>query len=171
METKKVNAKANAKATNKKQTLVKDDMEKAIAKAEKLAKIEQNKTARLEKAIARLETLKQGAKENAVGFANITLKRTHQVRALNVSVQSAINSLNAFIKEVAKAANLDKKLIAAMKGEAAQTLLQQVTNETLPLYVDNKGNYKVESLYRIVANKAKNTELRTILNNINKAQK
>lgn len=148
-----------------------DNMEKQVAKAEKAAKAEANKVKRLEKATKRLETLKQGAKENTLGFANITLKRTHQVRALNVSVQGAIDSLNTLIKEVAKSANLEKKIIAALKGEAAKTLLQQVTDNTLPLYIDNKGNYKAEALYRLVASKAKNSELRQILNNLNKATK
>lgn len=154
-----------------KQVQVLDDMEKQVAKAEKAAKIEANKAKRLEKAIKRLETLKQGAKENTLGFANITLKRTHQVRALNVSVQGAIDSLNNLIKEVAKAANLEKKIIAALKGEAAKTLLQQVTEKTLPIYIDDKGNYKAESLYRLVASKAKNSELRALLNNLKKAAK
>lgn len=154
-----------------KQVKALDDMEKQIKKVEKAAKAEANKARRLEKATKRLETLKQGAKENTLGFANITLKRTHQVRALNVSVQGAIDCLNNLIKEVAKAANLEKKIIAALKGEAAKTLLQQVTDNTLPLYIDNKGNYKAEALYRLVASKAKNSELRQILNNLNKATK
>jgi hypothetical protein len=154
-----------------KQVKALDDMEKQVAKAERAAKTEANKAKRLEKATERLEVLKQGAKENTIGFANVTLKRTHQERALNSSVQGAIDSLNLLIKEVAKAANLDKQTIAALKGESAKTLLQQVTNDTLPLYIDNKGLYKVETLYRLVASKAKNTELRTLLNNLNKATK
>ena len=152
-----------------KQVQALDNMEKQVAKAEKAAKAEANKTKRLENATNRLETLKQGAKENTLGFANITLKRTHKVRALNVSVQGAIDSLNTLIKEVAKAANLEKKIIAALKGEAAKTLLQQVTETTLPMYVDNKGNYKVETLYRLVASKSKNSDLRSLLNNLKKA--
>lgn len=154
-----------------KQVQVLDDMEKQVAKAEKSAKAEANKAKRLEKATDRLEALKQGAKENTTGFANITLKRTHQERALNVSVQCAIDSLNLLIKEVAKSASLDKKTIATLKGESARAILQQVTEKTLPLYVDNKGNYKVETLYRLVASKAKNTELRALLNNLNKGSK
>lgn len=171
METtaKKTNRNTNtAKANKANKAKALDTMEKEVAKAERLAKIEQNKAARLAKAANRLENLKQGAKETTKGFANVTLKRTHQVRAINVSVQGAIDSLNALIKEVAKAANLDKAIIAALKGEAALTLLQQVTNETLPLYIDNKGGYKVETLYRLIASKAKNAELRQILNNIKK---
>jgi hypothetical protein len=159
--------------TSKKQgtTIASDDMEKAVAKAEKAAKAAANKAKRLEKATERLETIKQGAKDNVVGFANVTLKRTHQVRACEVSVQGAINALNVLIKEIAKAAELDKNTIAALKGESAQTLLQQVTNETLPLYIDNKGLYKVETLYRLVASKAKNSDLRALLNNLKKAEK
>lgn len=164
------NANAKVNTTNKKQT-ANDDMEKAVAKAERLAKIEANKVKRLQKATERLEILKQGAKEDTLEFANITLKRTHQVRAINASVQGAIDALNMLIKEVAKAASLDKKTVATLKGEAAQAILQQITNDTLPLYVDGKGNYKVETLYRLVASKAKNNELRTLLNNINKASK
>lgn len=140
-----------------------DDMEKQVAKAEA------NKARRLEKATERLEALKQG--KDTKGFANVTLAKTHQERATSVNVQGAIDSLNTLIKEVAKAANLDKKIIAALKGEAASTLLQQVTEKTLPLYVDSKGNYKAEALYRLVASKAKNSELRQILNNLNKATK
>lgn len=144
-----------------------DDMQKKIAKAERLAKIEENKAKRLQKATEKFETLKQGAKEDAIGFANITLKRTHQVRAINASVQGAIDSLNNLIKEVAKAASLDKQTIATLKGESSKAILQQVTETTLPLYIDNKGNYKAESLYRLVASKAQNKELRALLNNIN----
>jgi S-adenosylmethionine:tRNA-ribosyltransferase-isomerase (queuine synthetase) len=157
------------KATKQVQAL--DNMEKQVVKAEKAAKAEANKAKRLENATKRLETLKQGAKENTLGFANITLKRTHQERALNISVQGAIDSLNNLIKEIAKAANLEKKVIAALKGEAAKTLLQQVTETTLPIYIDNKGNYKAESLYRLVASKAKNSDLRALLNNLKKAEK
>lgn len=154
-----------------KQAKALDNMEKQVAKAEKAAKVEENKAKRLEKATERLEALKQGAKENTLGFANITLKRTHQVRAINANVQGAIDSLNNLIKEVAKAASLDKQTIATLKGECAKAILQQVTEITLPLYVDNKGNYKAESLYRLVASKAKNSDLRALLNNLKKAEK
>lgn len=154
-----------------KQVQVLDDMEKQVAKAEKAAKAEANRAKRLEKATERLEVLKQGAKENATGFANITIKKTHQDRAINVSVQGAIDALNAFLKEVAKSAIPDKKVVAALKGESAQTILQQVTEKSLPLYIDNKGLYKVEMLYRLVACKAKNAELRALLNNLNKGSK
>lgn len=168
MKEKKENAAKAVKEVKTAKAL--DDMEKQIVKAEKAAKVEANKAKRLENAAKRLETLKQGAKEDTAGFANITLKRTHQVRALNVSIQGAIDSLNLLIKEVAKSANLDKKIVSALKGEAAQTLLQQVTDNTLPLYIDNKGNYKNETLYRLVASKTKNIELRQILNNLKKAE-
>lgn len=161
---------ANAKVTNKKQT-ANDNMEKAVAKAERLAKTEAYKAERLAKATERFELLKQGAKESTIGFANVTLKRTRQVNAMNASTQGAIDSLNAFIKKVAIANNFDKQIISALKSESAQTILQQVNETTLPLYIDNKGNYKVESLYRLVASKAKNSELRTLLNNMNKAAK
>lgn len=164
------NAKANkAKATGKKQT-ANDDMEKAVAKAERLAKIEANKAKRLEVATKRFKTLKQ-AKTNAVGFANMTIANVRTSNANNASVQGAINSLNSFIKQVASVNGLDKKIVATLKGEAAQTILQQVNETTLPLYIDNKGNYKVETLYRLIASKAKNNELRTLLNNIDKASK
>ncbi len=163
---------ANANATSKKQTTTaSDDMEKAVAKAERLAKAEAYKAERLKKATARLELIKQGAKEGTIGFANVTLKRTRQFNAMNANVQGAIDSLNAFIKQVAIANNFDKQIISALKSESAQTILQQVNETTLPLYIDNKGNYKVESLYRLVASKAKNSELRTLLNNMNKAAK
>jgi len=165
------NGKKNNPEKLGKKAVALDSMEKAVAKAEKATKAAANKAKRLEKATSRLEVLKQGAKENTTSFANITLKRTHQVRAMNASVQGAIDALNTLIKEVAKAAELDKKIIAALKGETAQTLLQQITNETLPLYIDNKGNYKVEALYRLVASKAKNSDLRALLNNLKKAEK
>lgn len=144
-----------------------DNMEKAVAKAERLAKIEVNRAKRLEAATARFEALKQ-VKASAKGFANITLSNVHTTNANSVSVQGAIDNLNAFIKQVAVANGLDKKIVAALKGEAAQTILKQVTDTTLPLYIDCKGLYKVESLYRLVASKAKNNELRTLLNNMDK---
>lgn len=162
-------AKVNATATSKKQT-ANDDMEKAVAKAERLAKIEANKAKRLEVATKRFETLKQ-AKTNAVGFANITIANVHTANANNANVQGAIDNLMAYIKQVATINGLDKKIVATLKGEAARAILQQVTETTLPLYIDNKGNYKVETLYRLVASKAKNNDLRTLLNNINKATK
>jgi hypothetical protein len=146
-----------------------DDMEKQIAKAEKAAKVEENKAKRLEKATERLEALKQG--KDTKGFANVTLAKTHQERATSANVQGAIDALNELIKEVAKASNLDKKTVSTLKGEAAKSILQQVNESTLPLYIDSKGNYKVESLYRLVASKAKNSELRTLLNNLKKAEK
>lgn len=152
-----------------KQVLALDDMEKQVAKAEKAAKVEENKTKRLEKATERLESLKQG--KDTKGFANVTLAKTHQERATTANVQGAIDALNVLIKEVAKASNLDKKTVSTLKGEAAKSILQQVNESTLPLYIDNKGNYKAESLYRLVASKAKNSELRQILNNLNKATK
>lgn len=166
METTANNAKANAKVntTSKKQT-ANDDMEKAVAKAERLAKIEANKAKRLEVATKRFETLKQ-VKINAVGFANTTIANVHTHNAINASVQGAIDALNVYIKQVASVNGLEKKIVAALKGEAAQTILQQVTNETLPLYIDNKGNYKVETLYRLIASKAKNSDLRALLNNL-----
>lgn len=165
----KATATSTAKATNKKQT-ANDEMEKAVAKAERLAKIEANKAKRLEVATKRFETLKQ-AKTNAVGFANITIANVHTANANNANVQGAIDNLMAYIKQVANINGLDKKIVATLKGEAAQSILQQVNETTLPLYIDNKGNYKVETLYRLVASKAKNNELRTLLNNINKAAK
>lgn len=160
-------ANTNAKATKATKATALDTMEKEVAKAERLAKIEQNKAKRLEKATARFEALKQ-VKASAKGFANVTLSNVHTANASNASVQGAIDSLNAFIKQVASVNGLDKKIVATLKGEAAQTLLQQVTNETLPLYIDNKGGYKVETLYRLIASKAKNTDLRQILNNLKK---
>ena len=111
----------------------------------------------------RFEALKQ-VKANAVGFADTTLANANKT-----SVQGAIDSLNAFIKQVAAENGLDKKIVAVLKAEAAQTILQQVTETTLPLYIDDKGLYKVESLYRLVASKAKNSELRTLLNNLKSA--
>lgn len=152
-----------------KQVQVLDDMEKQVAKAEKAAKAEANKAKRLENATKRFETLKQ-VKPCAKGFANVTLANVHTTNANNASVQGAIDSLNAFIKQVASINGLDKKTVAALKGEAAKSILQQVTEDTLPLYVDNKGNYKVETLYSLVASKAKNNELRAILNNLNKSE-
>lgn len=163
------NAKVNATATSKKQTAA-DEMEKAVAKAERLAKIEANKAERLAKATQRLEALKQ-VKASAVGFANVTIANFRTFNANKASVQGAIDSLNAYIKQVATVNGLDKKIVAALKGEAAQTILQQVNDATLPLFIDCKGNYKVESLYRLIASKANNSELRTLLNNINKAAK
>ena len=151
------------------QVQVLDDMEKQVAKAEKAAKVEENKAKRLEKATERLEALKQG--KDTKGFANVTLAKTHQERATTANVQGAIDALNVLIKEVAKASNLDKKTVATLKGEAAKSILQQVRENTLPLYIDNKGNYKVESLYRLVASKSKNSELRTLLNNLKKVEK
>lgn len=155
---------------NSSATSAMDNMEKAVAKAERIAKIEANRAKRLEVATARFEALKQ-VKASAKGFANITLANVHTTNANNVSVQGAIDSLNAFIKQVAAANGLDKKIVAALKGEAAQTILKQVTETTLPLYIDCKGLYKVESLYRLVASKAKNNELRTLLNNLEKSAK
>ena len=152
-----------------KQVQVLDDMEKQVAKEEAAAKAAASKAERLEKATARLEALKKG-KETS-GFANSTLNLTHSARALNVSVQGAIDALNGLIKQVAVANGLDKKIVAALKGEAAQTLLQQVTETTLPLYIDNKGLYKVETLYRLIASKAKNAELKALLNNLKKTTK
>jgi len=170
-QVKNANAKANnAKETSKKQTTAKDDMEKAVAKAERLEKIEANKAKRLEIATKRFEALKQ-VKMNAVGFANITIANVRTANASSANVQGAIDSLMSYIKQVATVNGLDKKIVSALKGEAAQTILQQVTETTLPLYIDNKGNYKVETLYRLIASKAKNNELRTLLNNINKAAK
>lgn len=173
----KANANANAKANNSsssnsssKKQIANDDMEKAVAKAERLAKIEANKAKRLENATKRFEALKQ-VKTTAVGFANVTIANVHTANANNANVQGAINSLNTFIKQVANINGLDKKIVATLKGEATNTLLQQVNETTLPLYIDNKGNYKTETLYRLVASKAKNSELRTLLNNINKASK
>ena len=156
--------KANAKAANAK--AAKDDMEKQLAKAEKAAKAEINKAKRLENATNRFNALKK--REDKIGFANQTIALTRALRAESVTVQGAIDALNIYIKEVTKANSLNKKIVASLKGEAAQTILQQITNSTLPLYVDNKGLYKVEALYRLVASKAKNTELRTLLTNINK---
>lgn len=163
----KVNAKANASSTGKKQNIALDAMEKVVAKAARLAKIEQNKAKGLENATKRLEALKQ-VKASAKGFANVTIANVRASNATKASVQGAIDGLNAYIKQVASVNGLDKKIVATLKGEAAQTLLQQVTNETLPLYIDNKGGYKVETLYRIVASKAKNADLRQILNNLKK---
>lgn len=161
----------STKVNNKKQsTTAKDDMEKAVAKAERIARIESNKAKRLEIATKRLEALKQ-VNTTAKGFANITLSNVHTTNAINASVQGAIDSLNAFIKQVATVNGLDKKIVATLKGEAAQTILKQITESTLPLYIDNKGLYKVESLYRLVASKAKNTELKTLLNNLEKSNK
>ena len=155
---------------NSSATSAMDNMEKAVAKAERIAKIEANKAKRLEVATARFEALKQ-VKASAKGFANITLANVHTTNASSASVQGAIDSLNAFIKQVAAANGLDKKIVAALKGEAAQTILKQVTETTLPLYIDCKGLYKVEVLYRLVASKAKNNELRTLLNNLEKSAK
>ena len=161
--------KAEKSGNGTKQVKALDDMEKQVAKAEKAAKAEANKAKRLEKATERLENLKKG--KETVGFANSTLNLTHSARALNVSVQGAIDALNLLIKEVSKAAALDKKTVAALKGEAAKSLLSQITEATLPLYIDAKGLYRTEALYRLVASKAKNSELRTLLNNINKSNK
>lgn len=174
METNVNNGSANSAKVNSSNSnsnsKAKDDMEKAVAKAERIAKIEANKAKRLEAATARFEALKQ-VKASAKGFANITISNVHTANANNTSVQGAIDNLNAFIKHVASVNGLDKKIVAALKGEAAQTILKQVTESTLPLYIDNKGLYKVESLYRLVASKAKNVELRTLLNNLDKAAK
>lgn len=145
-------------------------MEKAVAKAERLAKIEANKAKRLENATKRFEALKQ-VKTTVVGFANVTIANVHTANANNANVQGAIDSLNTFIKQVANVNGLDKKIVAALKGEAAKTILQQVNETTLPLYIDNKGNYKVETLYRLVASKARNNELKTLLNNLEKLNK
>ena len=68
----------------------------------------------------RFEALKQ-VKANAVGFADTTLANANKT-----SVQGAIDSLNAFIKQVAAENGLDKKIVAVLKAEAAQTILQQV---------------------------------------------
>lgn len=160
---------SSAKENNVKAT-AKDEMEKAVAKAERIAKIEANKTKRLEAATARMNALKQ-VNANAKGFANITLSNVHTANANSASVQGAIDNLNVFIKQVASVNGLDKKIVATLKGEAAHTILQQVTDTTLPLYIDNKGNYKVEMLYRLIASKSKNSELRTLLNNMNKGAK
>lgn len=166
----KNNGANSAKENNKKQTAANDDMEKAVAKAERIAKIEANKAKRLEAATARMNALKQ-VNANAKGFANITLSNVHTANANSASVQGAIDNLNVFIKQVASVNGLDKKIVATLKGEAAHTILQQVTDTTLPLYIDNKGNYKVEMLYRLIASKSKNSELRTLLNNMNKGAK
>ena len=160
----KTNSKNNSK-TNVNASAI-DDMQKQVLKAEKAAAAAARATARLEKATNRLEALKNG--RETVGFANQTLSVLHASDARAISVQGAIDALNTLIKRVATANGLTKPIVAALKGEAAQTILQQLTDETLPLYVDNKGQYKVEGLYRLVASKAKNNELRTVLNNLQK---
>lgn len=149
-----------------KQVKALDDMQKQTLKEQKQIEAAMRAAERLEKATNRLQSLKERGEK--VGFANQTIALTRAQRAESVSVQGAIDALNLYIKEVAKANSLDKKIVSTLKGEAAQTLLQQVTETTLPLYVDNKGLYKVETLYRLVASKAKNAELRALLNNMSK---
>lgn len=149
-----------------KQVTALDEMEKQALKEQKQIEAAARAAERLAKATDRLQSLKE--RGDKVGFANQTIALTRAQRADNVSVQGAIDALNLYIKEVAKANSLDKKIVSSLKGESAQTLLQQVTETTLPLYIDNRGLYKVETLYRLVASKAKNAELRALLNNLNK---
>lgn len=162
----KVNSnKASKASTNK----AMDNMEKQIAKAERLARIEANKAKRLKAVTSRFEALKAG--KESKGFANQTINNVRTNKANEASVQGAIDSLNKYIKQTALVNGLSKDIIAALKGQAAQAILANVNGTTLPLYIDNRGEYKVEALYRLVASKAQNKELRTILNNVDKANK
>ena len=60
----------------------------------------------------------------------------------------------------------DKKVVKALKATAAQTIIDNINDSTISLYVDNKGNYKTEEAYRLVVRKAHNSDFCKLLANI-----
>lgn len=83
----------------------------------------------------------------------------------SASVQGLIDATNGFIKEMA-AKFYDKNVVKALKATAAQTIIDNVNDSTISLYVDNKGNYKTEEAYRLVVRKAHSSDFCKLLTNI-----
>lgn len=89
---------------------------------------------------------------------------THN-KSKSASVQGLIDATNGLIKEMA-AKIYDKKVVKALKATAAQTIIDNINDSTISLYVDNKGNYKTEEAYRLVVRKAHNSDFCKLLANI-----
>lgn len=159
------NAKANNGTSSKKQVAL-DEMQKKVAKEEKAIKAAAFRAARLEKATERFNSLKAGRETK--GTANVSLSQVHTGRANEVTIQGLITSTNALIKEVATYSQIDKQIIKVLKATAASVILEYVTEETLPLYIDNKGLYKTEAAYRLVCSSTKNKEVKQLLTNLKK---
>ena len=85
----------------------------------------------------------------------------------STSVQGLIDATNGLIKEIAANAKLnDKNVVKALKATAAQTIIDNVNDSTISLYVDNKGNYKTEEAYHLVVRKAHSSDFCKLLTNI-----
>lgn len=125
---------------------------------------------RTKKAAERFEALKNQTSENKKGLANKTLSEVHTNRANNASIDGLVMATITLIKEVAKT-KVDKNVLGVLKKTAANVITNNVNNENLALYIDNKGNYKVENAYRLICSTTKNEEVKTILNNLKKQAK
>ena len=124
-------------------------------------------------AAKRLETAKQRFERTTdttekIGLANNTLHKVHAARANAANVDGIIDSVLNLIKEVAKAANVDKQIIGCLKKEAANVINANINEENLCIYIDDRGLYKNESVYRLICSKSHNEELKKILNNLKK---
>lgn len=148
----------NQTTTTKKTTLTKE--ERAQKSAIFAAK-------RLDAAKKRFERTTETTEK--IGLANNTLHQVHATRANAASIDGLIDNVLNLIKEVAKAAKVDKQIIGCLKKEAANVIGANVNDENLCIYIDNKGLYKNEIVYRLICSKSHNEELKKILNNLKKA--
>lgn len=164
---KEVSEAAAAKAKQQAST-AKDAMEKQVAKAEREAKAKQHAEERLAKAKERLAALKQG--KATIGLANQSLSEVHTNRANAATLQGLIDATNALIKEVAST-SVSKDIIKVLKASAAEVILANVGEDSLALYIDNKGCYKAEAAYRLAASKSRNPQVKAVLDNLRKAAK
>jgi type IV secretory pathway VirB6-like protein len=145
-----------------------NEREEAKKQREEKSRIFQEK--RLLKAVEKFETLKNQTSDNKKGLANKTLSEVHTNRANNATIEGLITATIGLIKEVAKT-KVDKNILGILKKTAANVITSNVNSKNLALYIDNKGNYKTELIYRMICSTTKNEEVKTILNNLKKQAK
>lgn len=143
-------------------------MKEKLTKEERAARSAAFQEKRLQKAQERYNKMVNYT--DAKGLANQTLKELHGARAINITLDDMITAAIELIKEVAKASNVDKKIVGLLKKQAATLIKEEVESTSLALYIDDKGKVKDEALYRILCSKKRNEELRTLLKNMKKAQ-
>ncbi len=88
---------------------------------------------------------------------------------MEASINGLISAVIEYLKKIGKN-SIPKVILGLIKKEIADTVRTNVSADSLPLYIDDQGHYKVEEVFELVTMKTQNNELKALLYNLYKTR-
>lgn len=155
MKTQVENAKANAKA---KETRNNNSKKQFIAASEKQVNYGNNRKQR----IADRYAAACNYEFTKAGTANIVNNIAVNNKYMAISVETLCTQYIAYIKELKN--ELPKEIIGLLKKYGCDTIKQQINDNNIVAFIDNKANVNVQSLVRLVCKY--NKDIADIIKNV-----